>query len=194
VRSRIVGNVIASQCALFLGWGVCIVVVPHFLFERDEGGVSNFGLHADTVVPYSLAFLVCSAFLWRAAGGIDGVDADCRRFRVELQVLASLLLLVLVTTYAYKANSFLHGVHVVAGVAITCFESFAACWMVAAFVRTPVVLVLLGVELLGFVVAALTLLGRVHLLFVSQLLTSVAFGLLLIAASIVVRERIAAVH
>jgi len=40
--------------------------------------------------------------------------------------------------------------------------------------------------------AALTFVGRLHLLFGSQLLTSIVFGLLLICASRVVQERISA--
>jgi hypothetical protein len=189
VRSKIVGNVVASQVALFTGWGICVAVVPRFLFERNEGGVSNFGIHAETVVPYSLAFLLCSVFVLRAAGGVEGIDEGCRRFRLELHVLACLLLFVLVTTYAYKANSFLHGLHIAAGVLITCFESLASCWMVASLVRSTGTLVLLGLQLLGFFMAALTFFGRVHLLFASQLLTSFAFGLLLICAARVVEDR-----
>jgi hypothetical protein len=190
MRSRIVGNVIASQVALFTGWGICVAVVPRFLLERNEGGVSNFGIHPDTVVPYSLALLLCSAFLLRAAGGVADIDERCRRFRLELVVVAGLLAFVLVTTYGYKEDAFLHGLHIAAGVAITCFESLASCWMVAALVRSTGALVLLGLQLLGFLAAALTFFGRVHLLFGSQLLTSFAFGLLLVFASRVVQERI----
>jgi hypothetical protein len=187
-----VTSVILSQISLFACWGVCVLLVPTYLFERNEGGVSNFGVHAATVVPYSLAFLLSGFFVLRAARAVVPVDDPCRRFRAELHVLACLLLIVLTSTYAYKANALLHGVHVAAGVTITCFESLASVWMVAVVVRTAVAVLLLGAQLIGFTVAALTLFGTVHLLFAAQLLTSLAFGLLLIAASLAVQVRVSA--
>jgi hypothetical protein len=47
--------------------GVCVAILPHFLFERNEGGISNYGIHASTAVFYTLAFSLSAGLLLRAA-------------------------------------------------------------------------------------------------------------------------------
>lgn len=178
-----VRDVVASQVALFGFWGVCLLIVPGFLLERDEGGLSNFGVHLDTVVPYTLAFVVCSAFLLRAARRITTTDATCARFRRLLEWLAVLLLLTLASTYGYQHGAALKWIHVGIGAAVVSFEALASLWVAIRLLDGGAWLVVLGAQLAGTALAAATLLGAVHLLFVSQLVTSAAFGILLVAGA-----------
>ena len=183
-------SIVESQIALFSFLAVCIVIEPAYLFSRDEGGLSNFGVHGATVVPYTLAFLLSAMFVARAASLVIVVDRTTRSFKAMLVTLTFLLLLVLASTYAYKTSQLLHGVHIAVGVVMLCFESAASVWIVIHLAREPWSVIALGVQLLGFVLAALTFFGQLHVLFVAQLLTSLAFGALLIRGVHLVEARV----
>jgi hypothetical protein len=182
-------DVVYSQCCLFFFWAVCIALEPRFLLERDEGGLSNFGVHARTVVPYSLAFLLPALLIARAALAIDEVDTTARRFRRILLALAWLLLAVLVSTYCYKLNVELRDLHIGVAIAMLCFETAASAWIALAVTGRLVDRVLLGVQVAGLVIAALTLVGVLHLLFLAQLVTSAAFGALLVRGALALEHR-----
>jgi hypothetical protein len=186
VRSPLVRSIIESQIALFFFLAVSIVIEPNYLLSRDEGGLSNFGVHGTTVVPYTLAFLLCAMLVARSASLVDVVDRMTRQFKTMLVTLSWLLLLVLASTYGYKTSQLLHNAHIAVGVVMLCFESAASIWIVVALAREPWSLLALGVQLIGFILAALTFFGQLHLLFVAQLLTSLAFGALLIRSAQIV--------
>ena len=179
-RSPLVRRVVASQVVLFAFLGVCLAIEPTYLVRRDEGGLSNFGVHVATVVPYTLAFALCAVFVGRAAACVIVVDRTTRVFRTVLLVLCGLLVAVLVSTYAYKTGPLLHGVHVAVGVVTLCFESAVSIWIVVALARDPVSRAALAAQLAGLALAALTVLGVLHVLFAAQLLASLAFGVLLV--------------
>jgi hypothetical protein len=186
VRSPLVRSVVASQVALFAFLAVCIAIEPAYLFRRNEGGLSNFGVHAATVVPYTLAFLLCAIFLGRAASLVTVVDPTTRAFRTMLLVLACLLVAVLGSTYPYKTSQLLHGVHIAVGVVTVCFESAASIWIALAVAKDRWSLAALCAQLVGLLLAALTFFGQLHVLFAAQLLTSLAFGVLLVRGARVV--------
>ena len=76
---------VLSQLSFFGLLAICVAIEPHFVVERDEGGVSNFGVAAGTRVPYSLAFLLCAVFLVRAAQDLPCRPTVRRRFRRALE-------------------------------------------------------------------------------------------------------------
>jgi hypothetical protein len=183
VRSPLVRNVVASQVAFFFFLGVCVAIEPTYLLSRNEGGLSNFGVHGATIVPYSLAFLVSALLVARTASLVDIIDGHTQRFRTLLLTLAGLLVLVLASTYGYKASELLHTVHIGVGVVMLCFESIASVWLTIAIARDPMSMCALAAQLIGFVLAALTFFGVLHVLFIAQLVTSFAFGVLLIRST-----------
>lgn len=167
-----------SQLSFFAFLSVCIIIMPGFLLERNEGGVSNDGVHWQTVVPYTLAFLLCSIFLMRAAFVLRQLQTS-GRLCAALLIVAGSLLLVLGSTYPYKLNVMFKDIHIAAGVELFCLEIGLAFWLTFTFLRSAPGVVLLTIQIAGFLLAALTLAGRLHLLFVSQIITSLAFGLIL---------------
>ena len=179
---KITKLVLASQVA-FLGLiAVCVVITPHFLFSRNEGGMSNYGVHASTVVFYSLAFIVSAGLLLLAARTLPKVP-DNRLLRRVFLVTAFSLLVVLLTTYPYQHNNTLGNIHTAVNVWTFCFETFAAVWIALFFHRTAVNVVLLLAQLAAFVLLVLVFLGTIHLLFVAQILTTLAYGLLLVTST-----------
>ncbi len=165
---------------MFLFLGICVAIVPHVLLAHDEGGVSNYGVYGKTVAPYTIAFVVCGVFTLMAAHLAPRTPAVLRRFRVALHILGLLFLVLLITTYPYKLNSTLKNIHVGVGIILFCFEMAMGIWMTFVLQRDRVALLLLLLQAIGFLLAFVTLIGALHILFISQILASVAFGILLV--------------
>jgi hypothetical protein len=174
---RVVHLVTTGQVTFALFIAFCVALSPHYVLGRNEGGISNFGVHAKTVVPYSIALLT-PALLSFGASRL-GVRANPRRrqLRCVLVNYSALLLLTLLTTYTYKINTALKDIHVGVGAIITVFEMGASLWM---YRELRAMVAVLLVEFVGFVLATLTIFGALHLLFVTQMMVGVAFAVFLI--------------
>ncbi len=94
--------------------------------------------------------------------------------------MLSSLFLVPLSTYPYRLDLVLRDVHIAVGVVTICVESVASVWIVCSIVRDRWSIVTLCVQLVGFALASLTFLGLLHVLFIAQLITSIAFGVLLV--------------
>jgi uncharacterized membrane protein len=172
--------VLLSQLCLNGFLLVCTLLMPQFLFERDEGGVSNFGVHALTVVPFSLAFGLGGALLLLAVRGIPRRSKTRQReLQSVLSLLGALLFLVLVTTYPYKVNRFFDNLHIAAAILLFVAELAAGAWF-AVSRNDTLNLTLFAVQIVGSLAALLTLAGVLHVLFVAQLLAGLSFGALLV--------------
>ena len=181
VSSPIGTRIVLSQAAFLGGLAVCLALQPRYLTSSDEGGISNFGVHAATVVPFTFAFLASGALLWDAARRLESSTPRARRARAGLVAVALLSVAVLASTYPYRHGAVLRDVHVVvAGVAVLAQVALGA-W-VAVRVR-PNVATRGSFALLAAaaVLAVLTLPGVVHVLFVAQLIAAIAFASLLVA-------------
>ena len=164
-----------SQIFLVGFLALSISLHPGFVFKGDEGGISNYGIHLRTAIPYTLAFALGALFTLGAAGRrpFPGVA------RIGLLVYAVLLLLTLVSTYVYTLDEGLKLVHVGVTVVLVCFEALASPWMYLRVMGRGAA-ALLAVVIVGFVVAGVTFMGAAHLLFVGQALTTLGFAGLLI--------------
>ncbi len=180
MANKVVRYLVLSQLSLFIFLGICIVLIPRFLFDRNEGGVSNYGIHRVTVVPYTLAFLLCGIFVMLAARFIPHTTKLFNCLRYALYALACLLLLGLATTYPYKINTTFQYLHIASTITIFCFEMAMAIWMIFALLRDRVNIILLAAQVSGFLIAFFTFIGTIYLLFVAQIITSLAFSALLI--------------
>ncbi len=175
--SRVARYLLLSQVSFFAFIGICIAILPKFLFEHNEGGLSNYGVHPSTVVPFSLAFILCCVFLIQAARLVPIIY---NHFRLSLLALASISLLVLITTYPYKMNAVFNNLHIDTAILIVCYQMLTGFWMALLVCKDRLNAIALGCQIVGFLLAALTFLGRVHLLFAAQLLTGLAFGVILV--------------
>lgn len=169
-----------SQWCLGSMLAVCLAISPHYLVARNEGGMSNFGVHAATVVPFTLAFGGCAVLVSMSASSVPRGSAADSRFAAALRALGLLLGLVVVSTYPYQHGIALRDIHIAVAVVVTCFETVVSAWVAVDLARGRASATLLCVQVAGFVLAALTLTGVLHVLFVSQLLTTAPFGGLLV--------------
>jgi hypothetical protein len=154
---------------------VSISLHPGFVFKGNEGGISNYGIHLWTAIPYTVAFALGALFTLKAA--------RTRTFpsvaRIGLLVYAVLLFMTLFSTYVYKLNYGLKLVHVSVAVALVSFEVLASTWSCLR-VRSRGAAALFAVVIVGFIVAGLTFIGAAHLLVIGQALTTLGFAGLLI--------------
>jgi len=155
--------------------------MPHFLFEHNEGGVSNYGVHVLTVVPYTLAFGLGGVFMLLAVQAIpQHIKPSRREVRIVLSTLGYLLLLVLLTTYPYKINRFYDNLHIFTSIVLFVTELIVGTWLVARLVSDRVNATLLAIQIFGSLLSLLTLAGVLHVLFISQFIVGLAFGALLV--------------
>lgn len=182
MSNKIINRLIWSQLALVGFIGVCTLLMPHFLLEHNEGGVSNYGVNARTIVPYSLAFLLCAGLVLQAARSIrpPAPGRVLLHLRFVLHAYAGLMLLVLATTYPYKLNATLTDLHDLTAILSFWFETIASGWLFLAGVRGITTASLLAAQVVGFGLSLATLVGAIHLLFIAQMVSGLAFGLLLI--------------
>lgn len=169
-----------SQIGFAFFFAICVALHPGLVLEANEGGMSNYGVHVKTAVPYTLALAFAAGLTYWAARLIRTTTTPARHFKVLLQTYSWLILFTLLSTYGYTLNTPLKEIHIVVGVATIVFESTASLWMYRVVKSLRSVLV---VQLFGFVLAALTFFGALHVLFLSQILTGGGFALLLVRTS-----------
>jgi len=126
-----------SQVSFLVLIGVCVAIMPHFLFERNEGGMSNYGVYVSTVVFYTLAFLLSAGLLLRAAKLLPK-ERNYRRLKVVFEVTAYTLLLVLITTYPYQRSNTYANIHTATNIWTTIFEMSAGLWIALIWQRSVV--------------------------------------------------------
>ena len=170
-------NVAIGQFGFALFIAICVALHPGIVLKANEGGLSNYGVHAKTVVPYTLALALAAGFSLQAARTLHAQATPSRRLERLLTTYGALVLLTLVTTYAYTLNTALKDLHLGVGVVITVFEFVASLWMYGELRSLRLVVV---IELCGFLLAALTFFGVLHVLFLTQLLVGGSFALFLI--------------
>jgi hypothetical protein len=180
MKERVIRDVTRSQLAFALFIAVCVALHPGVVLKINEGGLSNYGVHLTTALPYTLALALASTLSYRATRSLHTSRRESRHFKLLLLIYSGLALLTLATTFGYTLDTPQRDLHVAVGVVITVFECAASVWMY--YVVRHLVLVL-AVGLIGFVLAILTFFGVVHLLFFSQVLIGGAFALLLVRTS-----------
>jgi hypothetical protein len=177
---RVVRYLLLSQLSFFGCLGICLAIFPRFVFERNEVGVSNYGVRAATTVPYTLGFLLCAIFIVKAGHLIPRSPPILGRFRNSLFTLGALLILVLASTYSYKINIVFTDIHILTGGLLISFELVMSLSLTLGLPWSWSNLLLLVVQASGCVLALITLLGVLHLLLLAQLIACGAFGVLLV--------------
>jgi hypothetical protein len=180
MKSRAVVLVACGQFSLLLFLVVCVALHPGFVLKANEGGLSNYGIHQKTAAAYTLALGAPTVLSFLAARLITSGDEASYRFRQLLNSYGWIVLLTLLSTYSYSLNTALRDLHIVIGSVLIVFETVASLWMYRLLGNDRWNLQLLGVQLLGFALAVLTIFGVLHVLFITQVLTCGAFAILLV--------------
>lgn len=171
--------IIYSQVALALSTVICIMLAPGFLFSSNQGGISNYALHPATAVPFTLGFGGCALLLAAAARQLDH-DKSRSSVAPGLRAVAAGYVLVLVSTYPYKYNLFFHKLHTYTSTAFAVLLLITALQFVRQSRFDKLNILAIVIIIAGFVVGSATLAGMTHLLFVSQALVGLGFGIALV--------------
>jgi hypothetical protein len=182
VPSEAFRSIVWSQTVLFGSLLVCTALMPRFLFSRNMGGVSNYGVQPRTVAVYS-AGVVVAAFLLLRAARASGQLASPRLVAGSCRLIAALYLGDLCTTYPYKLNAVLASVHSWAAILLAVTEMVTGVLLVARAARCPAGYAALAVQTSAFVLLGLTYAGSIHVLFLAETIAAASFGLLLLLAA-----------
>jgi len=181
MRPRVLTVVTASQVCFVALLGVCVALKPGLVIKRDEGGVSNYGVHWETVIPYTLAYALDAGLLVRAARLLDSTaSAGLRRVFLALSLL---LVLTLVSTFDYTSVAALHHVHDVIGAVLVAFEGASVPWLWRLTRRRFAADVGVLVTFAGLVLCLLASVGAWHALFVGQVFVIAGDAPLLVGAT-----------
>lgn len=169
-----------GELAFLLFTAVCVSLHPGFVLKRNEGGMSNYGLHIGTAIPYTLALALLAISSRRAAPLLASGGARTRPLRILLNSFSTMLVLILVSSYVYSLSIALKDVHFALGAILVALVGAASIWLFQLCSPTPLDWVLLISQLVGDAVALATATGALHLLFLSEMVTNVSFVCLLI--------------
>jgi hypothetical protein len=180
MRARAVTLVAASQVLFVALLATCVALLPGLVLKRDEGGVSNYGVHATTAVPYAAAYVLDAGLLAWAARLLDAPRA--RRLRRVLDALAILLVATALSTIDYTRVTALRRVHDTAGAVLVLFE-VALCEWLARQRPSPLAHALVAVAYAGLVLCALASFAVWHVLFAGEILVTAGLAPLLVRAT-----------
>jgi hypothetical protein len=180
---RAVMYIVRGELAYLFFIVVSVALHPGFVLKSNEGGMSNYGLHIKTVVPYTLALALLALYSQRAAMVYTNGDQRVRRLGLVLRSYSVVLLLILLSSYIYTLDVGLKDLHFALGTVLVVLVGAASLWMFREWSHSVTSSLLLVVQLAGDSLALLTSLGDVHLLFLAEMLANLGFAGLLIRTS-----------
>jgi hypothetical protein len=180
-----------GQICFGLFIAICVALHPGFVLKWNEGGMSDYGSHAATALPYTLALLGLVEFSRRAASLYRQSDRTTRRLRRVLYTYSVIVLIMLVSTYVYTLNLALRDFHFGFGTVLIIFEVASSVWMFSLFRRFVWDGIFLLMQIVGSVLCLATIVGALHVLFFAEMLTGAGFAGLLIHTSRCVSSEVA---
>jgi hypothetical protein len=172
-----------GQICFGLFIAVCVALHPGFVLKWNEGGMSDYGSHLETALPYTLALLGLAEFSRRAASLYRQNDPVTRRLRRVLYAYSAIVLVMLGSTYVYTLNLLLRDFHFGFGTVLILFEVASSVWMFQLFRRFVWDGIFLGMQIVGSVLSLVTIVGALHVLFFAEMLTGAGFAGLIIHTS-----------
>lgn len=182
MRTRAGAYIVYSQLSLLVFMSLCIALHPGLVLKWNEAGLSNYGIHIKTIVPYTLALGLCALFAMAAARSLRAMGGPATRMRNLLNVYGGLMLLLLLSTYGYTLNAGLKNAHIVLNIVTILFEFGAALWMYSTLPPSKAEAAWLGVLSVGLSLAVIDFFKLLHVLFTAQTFIGMGFGVLVVHA------------
>jgi hypothetical protein len=179
-RARAASYVVRGEITFLVFTAVSVALHPGFVLKRNEGGMSDYGSHIKTVVPYTLALLFLALYSHRAALLYRGGDERTKGLRTLLRAYSAVVFSVLLSTYVYTLSSVLKDLHFALGTALIVVVGVGSLWMYRQWPASKGVGLLLFIQLVADVLSLLTVVGMLHVLFLTEILANVAFAAILI--------------
>jgi hypothetical protein len=171
---------VAGEAAFLVFTGVCVALHPGFVLKGNEGGLSDYGVHLKTVIPYTFSLALLVLCNLRAASLYSDGDRQTRRLRFLLLSYCSVLGLILLSTYVYTLNGDLKVLHFGFGALLMVVVAVGSIWMYRLRPPSATVRIFLVVQIVGDVLNLATAVGALHVLFLAEVLSNIGFALILI--------------
>lgn len=178
-KSRAVTYIVCGQIFFVVFIGVCVALHPGIVLKWNEGGVSNYGIHLKTALPYTLALALLAIYSRKAAVLYPKSDLVTRGLRRVLTAYGVIVIVMLFSTYVYSLNHVLRDIHIGFGTVLITFESFAAIWMLVHSRRRTLDSLYLATQIVGALLALVTIVGVLHVLFLAEMLANTGFACIL---------------
>lgn len=167
-----------SQIFFGLSIFICLILIPRYFTEADQGGISNYGTEPTTSPFFIFGFL--SAALGVAYAAF--YTKVSRSQKINLTVLAAMYLLVMVSTFAYRVDGSQESRHQLAAlmliIVMTVYFMLSRS-SIAGSVASKAASLL---YIVGLILGLLTSVNITTQLLSAQILTGVSFGYLLCAS------------
>lgn len=174
--SEIRKYLILSQVSLFGLMLLCSLIMPSVFITN--GGVTNFGNHLSTVVPYTLSFTLSILFMCLVIAKLLKMGPTCRTIGYALLVLCLLEFLVLMSTFPRNIAQIYSDIHNDISIILFAYELLLSGWFVFNNRQYSAVLFIL-IQTIGSVLGIVTILGPIHFLFIAQMIGAGGFGLII---------------
>ncbi len=122
--SKEVLYLIYGQLSLFTGVIICILILPKGLIVNE--GVSYYGVHSRTIIPFVTTFVISVWFIFLAAKNFS-IQYPFWVIRDELYIDIVLMLVIMVTPF--NDGRLVGDVHVLAGILLFSLQFILAIWL-----------------------------------------------------------------
>jgi predicted membrane channel-forming protein YqfA (hemolysin III family) len=175
-KNGVVRNLVYAQLSFFICLtGTVFITKAGFVYNH---GLSFYGSHLKTVLPFGLGFVLCDIFLLRAASIMSDSKSMVKNLVPYLRILAVLLMLIILTPDSL--NPLFGFMHTIASSVLFLFEISLAIWLTLRWHSDKFTWVLLVAQFLAGIVAMLSELQLSRYLSESTVFFQLFFGMLLV--------------
>lgn len=176
MKRKIVKYLLFAQASFFLCLLISIFITTKGF--SDNRGLSYYGEHLDTLIPFALGFCLCDFFLLKVARLLPELNKQLAVFTVPLQVLSILLISIVLTPD--NLNSLFNVLHIIASSALFLFELLFSIWLIIRWHKSATSWLLLIAQFTAGIIAAMSEFQVTHFLSESSLFYQLFFSSLLI--------------
>lgn len=173
-----------GQILFYVGLTCSVLLLPRGALMDD--GISYYGIHWLTALPYLIALIGGGVVGGIVAGRYLPRDAELDRIKVGLYLFGILAIGVALTPYS--VSNFVDNLHTAFGSLLFALQLVLTGWLAFAFLRDWRLMTLWGLEFAAGVLSAYYIVMPSGYLFVSQVVFQLSFG----ASMLVVLGRISA--
>jgi hypothetical protein len=174
LKTKAVGYLILAQICFFGFLMIAIIMTPAAF--SDNHGLSYYGEHKLTAIPYGLGFLLGSFFLMKVTSALPAKIQPFKNLAVAIQVLVLLLIGVFLTPG--NLNRFFDWAHNIVAAGLFIFELGLALWLIIWWYKDLAIISLFIIQLIAGLVAMLSQLDVIYYLSEGILIFQLSFGLL----------------
>ena len=149
----------------------------------SQQGISHFGNFSQSIVPYSAGLLLSAMFMALEADALHSYrGSKFVAYRGLLRAIAALLVTLLLIP-SWKFGVMVGWLHRTISAGIFMGQLLLGVYLCVTTLRSRLIAALFAVQFVGTFLVLLSVFDIVPLMFVSQIVTELAFGLLLIAGT-----------